>query len=303
VLLCSGRLTAQPNVLRTPSARRGKKMKIDQNPFSIYDFLGYLIPGLFFTYATIFVVKYDFNNPFHLPLMDIKMDQYFIIIILSYIVGHILSFLSSVTVEVFAIWTLGYPSRYLLDLAFPGFWHNITNGKNMFNTILKLLMIVMIFPVIITDIIVRKIFRTKKLLGKSADKFTISLIQEKIPQYLEEHFKIDKKTYYPLNKEDNDFFNIIYHYCLEECTTHVSKMQNYVALYGFTRTLCFSLIALIWIIIIKGFGGTPSLTVFIVITFGTIISGILYLDFNKFFRKFSLEAFMAFLSKSTINKS
>lgn len=272
-------------------------MKIEQNPFSIYDFLGYLVPGFFFTYASIFVVNLDMENPFSLHAVNLEIDQYFVIIIISYIVGHILSFLSSVTVEIFSIWTLGYPSRYLLKFKFPGFWYNIIKDKKPLKILLKIIMIVFIFPVIVTDLIVRKIFQTTKLLGKSADDLTIALLEEKIPEFMENRFNINKEKVYPLNKDGNDFFNVIYHYCLEECTTHVSKMQNYVALYGFTRTMCFSIIMLIWIIIISGFGDTFSINVIIIVLFASIISGILYLNFNKFFRKFSLESFMAFLAK------
>jgi len=191
-----------------------------------------------------------------------KIDQYFIITILAYVIGHILSFISSITIESFAIWTLGYPSRYLL--AIP-------------------------FPVTFTDFLVRRILRTKKLLGKSADAFSISLIKNEIPKFLNTNYKVSKKDL-PLDKDGNDFFNIIYHYALENSTTHVTKMQNYVALYGFTRTLCLSVIFIIWLIIIRGFGGVFSVNVSIALIVLTSIAGLLYIDFNKFFRKFSLEA-------------
>lgn len=279
-------------------SEQGVAMKIDQNPFSIYDFLGYLIPGLFFTYASIFVVNMDMVNPLKIPTINFQMDQYFVIVILSYMAGHILSFLSSVTIEIFSIWTLGYPSRYLLKFPFPGFWHNILKDRSSLQILIIVVMIIFIFPVIITDLLTRKLIKTSKLLGKSADDLTITLIKEKIPLLLENKFNIDKEEIYPLNKDGNDFFNIIYHYSLEECPTHVIKMQNYVALYGFLRTMCFSIISLIWIVIINGFGGNFSINAIIIILILTAVSGVLYLDFNKFFRKFSLESFMAFLSRT-----
>ena len=270
-------------------------MKIEQNPFSIYDFLGYLIPGMFFLYACIFIYNGNYMDFSIDKKIDLQFDQYLILIILSYIVGHILSYISSITVELFSIWSVGYPSRYLLNLPFPGFWRNIFSNKNKIECGLKIVMVFAIFPVTITDFVIRKVFKIKKLLGKSADKFTICLIEEEIPKYLSKTFTINNNLL-PLNKKENDFFNIIYHYSLENCTAHASKMQNYVALYGFTRTICFSLIMIIWLIILNGFGGTFSINTTKIIIILAVLSGILYLAFNKFYRKFSLESFMAFLS-------
>lgn len=276
-------------------------MKIDQNPFSLYDFLGYLIPGLFFTYATMFIFKFDFFNPSLQLSINLSIDDYFIVVVLSYIVGHILSYLSSITVELYSIWTLDYPSRYLLDLKYqyPGFWRRVFHDRSPIIILIKIAIVISIFPVFIIDVLIRNIIKTPKLLGKPMDKLTITLVKEKIPQYLKDNFTIDK-DFLPLSKKENDFFNLIYHKDLESCGMHVSKLQNYVALYGFTRTICYSLILLIWLIVLRGIGGSFSINVCIAIIILTILSGILYLDFNKFYRKFSQEAFFAFLS---INKN
>ena len=42
-------------------------MKIDQNPFSLYDFLGYLIPGLLFVYSFYFIITFNFENQVIIP--------------------------------------------------------------------------------------------------------------------------------------------------------------------------------------------------------------------------------------------
>lgn len=270
-------------------------MKIEQNPFSIYDFLGYLIPGLLFTYGALFILNADIENIFVFPKFNLELDQYFIILIFSYLVGHILSYLSSVSIELYSIWTIGYPSRYILNLGFPGFWHNIFKEKQVLKRILKLFMVFYIFPIALCDIVVRKIFKIKDLLGKSVDPIISDLINKKVNEYLIDNFSEEKMKEI---KESNttDFFNLIYHYTLEKYSAHISKLNNYVALYGFTRTICFAFITLSWIVIVKGFGGVFSLRVTFVIFLLSLISSILYLDFNKFYRKYSLEALMAFVA-------
>jgi hypothetical protein len=270
-------------------------MKIDQNPFSIYDFLGYLIPGLLFSYGSIFILNINIDNPFVYQKLNLELDQYFIIIIISYLVGHILSYLSSVSVELYSIWTIGYPSRYLLNLNFPGFWRNILKEKEIQKRLLKLLMVSYIFPVAICDIFVRKVFKVRNLLGKPIDPIMSDLVHKKVNEYLITNFTEDDMK--EINESSTtDFFNLIYHYTLEKSPAHVSKLNNYVALYGFTRTLCFAFITLSWIVLIKGFGGVFSWKATSVILILSIFASILYLDFNKFYRKYSLEALMAFVS-------
>lgn len=270
-------------------------MKIDQNPFSIYDFLGYLIPGLLFSYGTMAIFQIDFNIPFAFPTLNLEMDQYFIIIVLSYLVGHILSYLSSVSVELYSIWSIGYPSRYLLNLPFPGFWRNILKEPEIRKRLLKFGMVLYIYPVAICDIFVRTVFKVKNLLGKSVDPIISELIHKKVDDYLVSNFSEEDKNQIN-NCETTDFFNLVYHFTLEKSPTHVTKLNNYVALYGFTRTLCFSFITLSWIVIARGFGGVFSLRASVVLLSLILISSILYLDFNKFYRKYSLEALLAFVS-------
>lgn len=95
-------------------------------------------------------------------------------------------------------------------------------------------------------------------------------------------------------EEPIDYFRFIYHYTSENSKVHFGKIQNYVALYGFTRTMCFTTISLFWVLIAQLIlYGYQGYMVYYMIGF-FIISGILYIDFNKFYRKFSLEVLMAF---------
>lgn len=48
----------------------------------------------------------------------------------------------------------------------------------------------------------------------------------------------------------NDYFHLIYHYVVERSTHHLHKIQNYVALYGFMKNTCMAFISFCWINII-----------------------------------------------------
>ncbi len=270
-------------------------MKIEKNPFSLYDFLGYFIPGAIFLYGIMFALKYDPIANTSFPFLQMNIDQYLIVILVCYIIGHLISYLSSVSVEVFSIWSLGYPSKYLLGCEFRGFWHNLFKEKHIVKNILKITMCIYIFPVVIVDIFARKIFKLKQLLGKPMDEITADMVSEKIEKFVLEKYEVIE-NHLPIDEGDKDFFRFIYHYSMEKCPAHCVKLDNYVALYGFTRTLCFASLSIAWAyiakIIVNGIN-MPD------IVFGLsccFISSLLYLDFNKFYRKFSLEAFMAFAS-------
>ena len=100
---------------------------MDKNPFSLYDFLGYLFPGLLTMLIIIHIKNINgttdvedyisiskFMNTFK---NGIKLEWWkstMILIIISYILGHIIAYLSSVSIEYFANKSFKYPSYYLL---------------------------------------------------------------------------------------------------------------------------------------------------------------------------------------------
>lgn len=93
-------------------------MESKQNPFSLYDFLGYFTPGAVFLYVSIAISSRFFQFKLHDSLINAGFTKAEItvgLIILAYVLGHVLSFLSSVFVERFSNWMHGYPSKYLLS--------------------------------------------------------------------------------------------------------------------------------------------------------------------------------------------
>src|SRR5690554_823907 len=89
-----------------------------KSPFSLYDFLGYFIPGALSCY--LFVLVFDLESIKWLNLeffSDLRVfDQSVAFIILSYVLGHAINYFSSLTIERYSIWNIGYPSRYILGI-------------------------------------------------------------------------------------------------------------------------------------------------------------------------------------------
>lgn len=270
-------------------------MKIGQNPFSLYDFLGYLIPGMIFGLSFGFILKLTNINIEKIFPTILSFNNYFVITLSGYLAGHILSYLSSVTVEKYSQWSLGYPSRYLLSVEKDPFWNMIGNNLflkyfNLLNAV-KFIVCLYLLPIVIFDTVLRKILKLEKNIAKPVDGVLSKIIIKNILKLVYSRNNI-KKRKYDNNIGKIDSFRLVYHYVLENSINHIPKMNNYVALYGFTRTVAFAINLLFWISLYILFANYSHVILFITIL-SMILSFVMYLDFNKFYRKYSLEVLMA----------
>ncbi|HLO59214.1 MAG TPA: hypothetical protein VK179_10760 [Bacteroidales bacterium] len=280
-------------------------MNIKQNPFSLYDFLGYFIPGATGIYLYILILQlYSYNEiEISSVLNGLNLESvgyYLPFIIGSYILGHILSFISSISVEKYSVWKYGYPSKFLLKMNHDGFW-----GKRELKRqkVWRILVVFLIYPVFIFDLFVGNLLKAKDIYTKQLDDFLIKIIREK------KKALINHLGYRGLEEfgdvSNIDFYRIILHYTYEHSKTHQNKMYNYVALYGFHRTLCFLAIILHWCIICRGivFVDFFSLKSQILLLFSGALSYIFFMGFMKFYRRYTLEGFMTLVSLENYSDS
>ena len=269
-----------------------------QNPFSLYDFLGYLVPGAVFLLGLVLLRRIG-QDPqtwaaLLTPIAALGRVELFIpLIILAYVTGHFLSYLSSITVEKYSIWTLGYPSRYLLGGKPRPFWKPPETVRP--RRAVRVVVAVLLAPLSLLELVTHWLgFRP--LYAKPLDKFLIACIGTQVNIFGRVRYAHIKA---PASSpgEEQDFFRIVYHFAVESAPAHVPKMQNYVALYGFARTITLEAVVFFWLSLFFLVSGWYSLPVFLA-TGGTVTLASLffYFDFNKFYRKFSLEAFMALLA-------
>jgi hypothetical protein len=270
-------------------------MKPIQNPFSLYDFLGYLIPGLLLILGVLFLsdvgsVVVDPIGTINTALSSISIELSLVALVVCYFLGQIISYISSMTVEKYSNWTIGYPSKYLLRIETSSFWELQTKGwTRVVDILIRLILCGLMLPMVLLDLLVGNVFKFRRTLAKPLDKQLVTVIVEKAFALVKACFT----STYEHNKDD-DFFRIYYHYALEKCPNHYAKFQNYVALYGFTRTMTIVTVILFWFNLFQAVSCRvdPSICMWTL----AILAGLSYLmyaSFNKFYRKFSLEVLMA----------
>lgn len=273
-------------------------MNIKQNPFSLYDFLGYFIPGATGIYLFLIINQLFTQSEVNLPsiISSLKLESagyYLPFIICSYILGHIISFISSITVEKYSIWRYSYPSKFLLRIPHDGFW-----GKKKLKRqkVWRVLVVILIYPVFLFDKIIGGFLKAKDIYTKHLDDFLINIIRDK-KQNLIKHLGCENMKEYG-DKTNIDFFRVILHYTYEHSKTHQNKMYNYVALYGFHRTICFLSIILHWSILLHGIilWNLFSLKSLILLFITGAVSYIFFMGFMKFYRRYTLEGFMTLVA-------
>jgi hypothetical protein len=272
-------------------------MDMKQNPFSLYDFLGYFIPGAIFLYGILAVIGHvlpdvtpvDYITEF--LSFEKRSEIYIPFILASYTVGHILSFISSIIVERFSIWSHGYPSKYLLGYDPLGYFN--VKEKKIIRWILRSLVAIFLFPIVIFDLICGRFLGFRDLYARKLDQLLIDIVSHKWGLLLANSGVKAKKTYG--NVHDFDFFRYGEHYALENAIHHIPKMHNYIALYGFLRTLTLISIIGFWCLVAHiMYMCIFSLMLSILLILGSsLFSFVLYMGFIKFYRRYTLEVMMA----------
>lgn len=296
----------------------------DKNPFSIYDFLGYLFPGI----VAIFVVfilrqsftmqQYDFFACLHvheiINLMQREMKLNWLeasmsIVVVAYIVGHLVAYASSLTVEFLAHKTLGYPSEYLLSDCNDSFWKKYfkVDDKSLVRLIYRILVIIMLWPIAL-------------FLFFMSERGLRGFLQAKLPQYLIK--AVMTKTFAMYQKlglehrsvnDKIDFHRVIMHYVYLNIDNAQRKADNYVALYGFLRAICLILTLFYDVIAVNAVYTLRYLCndkveaefswfILILLISGFVVCNLLYLGFVKFYRRFTLENFMALITEKEIQE-
>lgn len=312
---------------------------MDKNPFSLYDFLGYLFPGLLTMLIIIHIKNINgttdvedyisiskFMNTFK---NGIKLEWWkstMILIIISYILGHIIAYLSSVSIEYFANKSFKYPSYYLLhnenrklkDYLKSYFLDEfqiekyrivrISNSykikivqerKGYGKLLWRIIIFIGIFPITSFFFTLGTLTGVNKFIVRPLDGYIINGIKTKLNN-LTTRLGIEK----PDVNSNADLHRIVMHYVFLNITNSQKKTENYVAIYGFLRAI--SLICCIYtdVIIYKGimtidFSMPIDWGAIFVISVMIAVCNILFMGFIKFYRRFTLENYMALLTEKT----
>lgn len=278
---------------------------MDKNPFSLFDFLGYFIPGAFATYLfvllqektnKIYILNYfDLENLIDsnsIMTKEINLLSIIFYTITAYTLGHLLSYISTKLIENYTLYTYGYPSKLLLQN-----FMNKEDLKKKNKPFVNFCVNVLIFPIYLVDLFLKKQkgkISYQKSLGEPYEKF----LTKKIIKIFR---KFDKQ--YDLKKlSKDDFHQYFIYYCYENTKYHHNKLMNYVALYGFLRviTLILNFVSIYSIIIstyliyneydFYNFYKTVILNIALVIT-----TYLFFLSYLKFYKRYTKENLMLLL--------
>lgn len=265
---------------------------VKQNPFSLYDFLGYFIPGALFLYL-IFIInslkieKTDILNTLKSE-NDFQIDKVLFLVIISYAVGHLINFISSITIEKYSIWKYGYPSKFLLEFEIEKYWK-----KNDFTGyLLRIIMLIILFPVTFFDFLIGECLNFKNVYTRKLDEFLIQIIREKGNVLINNLFKNKEGKFTGKTLREFDFYRLFAHYTFENTKNHQVKLINYVVLYGFLRTLTLISVLIFWYLIYSILIDKNNNINLIQLLFVSIISYVFFMAFMKFYRRYTLEGLM-----------
>lgn len=291
----------------------------DKNPFSIYDFLGYLFPGIVAIF-TVFILRqsilmedYDFFACLHaheiVNLMQREMKLNWLeasvsIVVLAYIVGHMVAYASSLTVEFFTIKTLGYPSSYLLNECGKSFWDKYfqVDENKIIRNGYRIITMILLWPIALFCFVMSE-NGLRGYLQASLPPYIITAVKTKTFA-LYQKLGLDHRSV----NDEIDFHRVIMHYVYLNIDNAQRKADNYVALYGFLRAICFVTTLFYDVITVNAiytlrylFDDSVECSfswfIFMFIVGGFIMCNLLYLGFVKFYRRFTLENFMALITE------
>ncbi len=265
--------------------------------FTPYDFLGYFFPGAF---AVLFADAYFWNlgstAPFNYETLllryagkDLGIALPFIII--SYIVGHLLSYASSLSLERYAIWRYGHPSRTLFKMQVGKYLE--TSGRNsLASKILRIIVWILLLPITLFDWFFGTYAKLRSNYICDFDPLLSNIVFNAVNRIvLLSRIKEPEKCGPP---ETHDFWKLAVHYAISHSPNHIYTLRNYVVIYGFLRTTAFAFVVIFWVLTLhfiassySAMKATAILAVASLICFGTFAA------FVKFFQRYHEEALLA----------
>lgn len=280
-----------------------------QNPFSLYDFIGYFIPGAIFVFLILVFDTEDLDNCEicmfiekiavacgNSPLQGITSILFFFTV--SYVMGQIISILSNIIIEESKFCNFHNYLYYILLKAKN--LEQIPEGKCNFFSFL--LIYVPVYEKIFETLGARRL-QHRDALDKIRRHSIRSCVKKifKSVFYLPSPIKENNIFDFDPKNPDANYFELLYHFVIEKDAGHLYKIQNYVALYGFMRNMSMVFCLLSWITVVfiflnwAGFVGNFShpvliyLSLFLYSFFGFITM----IGLHKYKKRFTMEVLLA----------
>lgn len=297
---------------------------MNKNPFSIYDFLGYLFPGLIFLVTVFFVCHvtsvplqeyFDFSKYQELLKKGKEYDWWestVFVIVASYVVGHIVAYLSSSTVEYFTNHLFGYPSHYLLHedtISYRSVLSRYFSEHTLGSFVWRILVMLVLLPVTLVMFIFGIGFSLINFIVRPLDEYVRNSILRKLND-LSNTLSLQQ----PDVNSNADYHRIVMHYVYLNIEACQRKVDNYVAMYAFLRAMALIACLLFDYLLIDQIKYSYHIVrvleiencvinweCIIILVVILVIANLLYMGFVKFYRRFTLENYMALLTDKAMN--
>ena len=285
--------------------------------------MGYMFPGIFILVVFLYVFddSFEIHDIFQFDkFVDVAklhgdgfdLDKSIMIIILGYVTGHFVSYASSITIENASNSVFGYPSKYLLygnnktwaDMMKGYFKIEVNSSflifkyiKTIFKFILKLLLFALMLPIMISIFTIGWLVDLNSYISRPLDDYLKDAILNKQDD-LFEMLKIHK----PKNI-NCDVHRMIMHYVYINIPNCQRKVDNYISLYGFLRAMtfvfciCFDL-CLVYSVFSINLSSSLDWDIISELALLYLMTCLSYLSFMKFYRRCTLENYMALLAGS-----
>lgn len=296
---------------------------MNKNPFSIYDFMGYLFPGMmcYIIIAYYFRMGLDMGeitnidnlrNLVRETQMEFNLEKSVIIIVIAYILGHIVSYLSSVSIELFAQKVFGYPSEYLLKRGRGKNWWEMLRAffaseahssnriwawiKTVLRFMMKVFIALLLFPISFSTFTFAYFFDINGWIVRPLDEYLKNTLKVK-------EFRLANRLgiNHPDVNQECDYHRIVMHYVYLNIPNSQRKTDNYIALYGFLRSISFVFCSTffafgVYALTTINFSEPFDMGLLVTLSLFFTLSYICFLGFVKFYRRFTLENYMAMLT-------
>lgn len=286
---------------------------MSKNPFQILDFLGYFFPG-----ATVMIALY-YYVPWIQEHISITTNTsaivYIICIIIAYIIGHLVSLLSSITVEKYANWRYGYPSDYLLNDYKPKLFlsrgsslesESISQKRGTFlkisKKVLRIFVWLFLLPISVLDFFLAWVFGIDYYYTRKLSEQQVSMITGKgIILFRNIGIAADSTNLF-----QGDNHRIVHNYYYENANKHSSRMENCIAIYDFLRAMTFVMNVCFMILFVRALS---TISFYAPVDWQTcqillvlaILSYMFFMGFQKFYRKFTIENYMCLICDKNLD--
>lgn len=236
-----------------------------QHPFSLYDVIGYFIPGSIFwlLLALSYEIShrgddfYEFISSSSEALGNASAGFALVLFILffsvSYVTGQVISKISNIVIERSRLCRAYNVLSYVL-LGFDFSEAECQEDKEsnflrkQWRSFRKLLLKTILIHNCFYEWFLERIQYHLKKIEQPKTRYGKKLIESCIRKILEQHYDTSFENEFqntPLDKLPN-YFQILYHHVFENSNNHLYKIQNYVALYGFLRNISMTFTILFW---------------------------------------------------------